>query len=310
MKALLAIDGSDASNLAVTAAASLAWPEGSEVEIVSVIPIDVELFGGPWPAAAYAQSSEVRDRLQAELNAGLVQAAATIKRDGLIVSTRLLEGRPASEIVRSATADEVDLIILGARGHGTFERLLVGSVSAEVVDLAPCPVLVARHSASGRVLAGADGSPDAQLALDFVAASGLWRHATVRVATVIDVPAGWWLGITPVDAVVSTQAYVSVQAEASRHGRELADAAAAHLAADGVVADAVVREGDPAAAIVAEAIAWGADVIVVGMRGHGLLKRFLLGSTARKILHHAPMSVLIVRGEYATTETGSKGAHR
>ena len=178
MKALLAIDGSDASNVAVTAAASLAWPEGSEVEIVSVIPIDVELFGGPWPAAAYAQSSEVRDRLEAELGAGLVKAAAAIKRDGLLVSTRLLEGRPASEIVRSATADGVDLIILGARGHGTFERLLLGSVSAEVVDLAPCPVLVARHSASGRVLAGADGSPDAQLALDFLA--GLRPLAATR----------------------------------------------------------------------------------------------------------------------------------
>lgn len=308
MKALLGIDGSASSNVAVEAAASLAWPAGSDVEIVSVVPADTELFGGPWPAAAYVQSTEVRDRLASELGRQLEIAASAIRREGLSVRTRLLEGRSASEIVRLATQGDVDIVILGARGHGALERMLLGSVSAEVVDRAPCPVLVARRRPSSRVLLGTDGSPDAQHAIDFMAASELWRGATVRVASVIDLPTTWWLGVTPMDAVAATEPSTSVQVEASRHGQEVAQAAATQLAADGYIADAVVREGDSAGALVAEAVAWGADLIVVGTRGHGLLKRFLLGSTARNVLHHAPMSVLIVRAEGVATDAGSKGA--
>lgn len=301
MKALLAIDGSAESNLAAAAAASLAWPEGSEVDILSVIPADDQLFGGPWPAAAYVQSAEFRDRLTSELGQQLKVAADAIRRDGLSVTTRLLGGRPASEIVRLAELDDADLVILGARGHGAIEQMVLGSVSAEVVDRAPCPVLVVRAHMSGRILVGTDGSPDAQHAIDFLAASGLWRGATIRVASVIDLPMAWWLGVTAVDAVDTTEVYASVDVEASRRGREVAEAAAARFADDGFVADTVVREGDPAAALLAEAASWGADLIVVGTRGHGLLKRLLLGSTARNVLHHAPISVLVVRADGAAT---------
>jgi nucleotide-binding universal stress UspA family protein len=42
-----------------------------------------------------------------------------------------------------------------------------------------------------------------------------------------------------------------------------------------------------------EARSWSADIVVVGMRGQGLLRRLLLGSTARSILHHAGASVLV-----------------
>ena len=57
----------------------------------------------------------------------------------------------------------------------------------------------------------------------------------------------------------------------------------------------MVHEGQAAAAIVEEARTWNADLVVVGTRGNGLLKRLLLGSTARSVLHHAAASVLIAR---------------
>jgi nucleotide-binding universal stress UspA family protein len=301
LKALLGIDGSASSNVAVEAAASLAWPSGSDVEIVSVLPADGDLFGGPWPAAAYVQATEVRERLSSEMERQLEIAASTIRRDDLTARTRLFEGRAASEIVRVAQHGGMDIVILGARGHGALERMLLGSVSAEVVDRAPCPVLVARRGPMSRVLLGADGSPDAEHAIDFMVASGLWRGTTVRVTSVIDLPTTWWLGVPPLDAVAATEPSAAAQVDATRHGREVAQTAATRLAAEGYAADAVVREGDSAGALVAEAIEWKADLIVVGTRGHGLLKRFLLGSTARNVLHHAPMSVLIVRSGGAAT---------
>ena len=80
-------------------------------------------------------------------------------------------------------------------------------------------------------------------------------------------------------------------------------------------AQSVVREGPASAEIIAEAESWDADLVVIGTRGHGLLKRLLLGSTARTVLHHAPMSVLIVRpsasrpGRWALLGRADGGAH-
>ncbi|MEO5858589.1 MAG: universal stress protein [Pyrinomonadaceae bacterium] len=48
-------------------------------------------------------------------------------------------------------------------------------------------------------------------------------------------------------------------------------------------------------AIVTEAEAWGADLIILGSHGYGLWRRALLGSVSNSVLHHAPCSVLVVR---------------
>ena len=66
------------------------------------------------------------------------------------------------------------------------------------------------------------------------------------------------------------------------------------LARDGRPVDCEVRDGDPAAEIVAAVVAHGSDLVVVGTRGHTGLTRMILGSVARNVLIHAPSSVLIV----------------
>ena len=58
-----------------------------------------------------------------------------------------------------------------------------------------------------------------------------------------------------------------------------------------------VLRGFPKETIVEEAKEWEADLIVVGSHGYGFWERMLLGSVSDAIIHHAPCSVLIVRGE-------------
>jgi nucleotide-binding universal stress UspA family protein len=310
MKALLAIDGSSESALALETAATLGWPTGAHLEVLTVLPTETAWYGGPWDAGvAYVPSDDVRDRLRADREAMLERAAGRVRRPGVDVRTRLVEGRAASVIVDVAEEIAADLVIRGARGHGALERAVLGSVSAEVVDQARCAVLVARRSAVHRILIGTDGSDVATSAIAFVAGSGLFVGSLARVINALDIDASWWLGFTPGDAAFAVEPYVSVVNEGRRRGDEITIAAGRVLRSNGLDASLVVHEGQAAAAIVEEAESWRADLVVVGTRGNGLLKRMLLGSTARSVLHHAAASVLIVpRSSAVMTEPAETGS--
>ena len=60
---------------------------------------------------------------------------------------RLTMGDPASEVVRMATDENAEMIILGTHGRTGMTRLLMGSVAEAIVRRAPCPVLVYRETA-------------------------------------------------------------------------------------------------------------------------------------------------------------------
>jgi nucleotide-binding universal stress UspA family protein len=67
------------------------------------------------------------------------------------------------------------------------------------------------------------------------------------------------------------------------------------LRTSGLNARIRVREGTPGSGIVEEALEWPADLIVMGSRGQGAIKRLMLGSVAHYVLEHAPCSVEIAR---------------
>jgi nucleotide-binding universal stress UspA family protein len=64
---------------------------------------------------------------------------------------------------------------------------------------------------------------------------------------------------------------------------------------DGAAAEAVVENGSPGPALCDAAERLGADVIVVGSRGRGAIKRALLGSVSTYVVHNATCPVLVVR---------------
>jgi len=67
------------------------------------------------------------------------------------------------------------------------------------------------------------------------------------------------------------------------------------FAASGLTCHAEVAVGHPAEHIVMVAEQWGAQLIVLGHRGKGLMGRWLLGSVAKQVMHHAPCAVLVAR---------------
>jgi nucleotide-binding universal stress UspA family protein len=75
----------------------------------------------------------------------LEEVVAMCKSRGLKVSSTLLENRSAVEaIVNYAAAQKIDLVVIGTRGLSGFKKLLLGNVSAGVVNHAHCQVLVVR----------------------------------------------------------------------------------------------------------------------------------------------------------------------
>jgi nucleotide-binding universal stress UspA family protein len=63
----------------------------------------------------------------------------------------------------------------------------------------------------------------------------------------------------------------------------------------GITAEHLVETGEPGPTICEVAERVGAEVVVVGSHGHGLLQRVLMGSVSTHVLHHAPCPVLVIR---------------
>jgi nucleotide-binding universal stress UspA family protein len=140
---LLATDGSDEADLATQAAAELSKATASEVHDTNVLPTEADLNG------PHAYTDEIRESLikQAERDArSLLEGRAERVRSegGKVAETHLRVGRPDKEIVRLARVLEVGTIMVGSRGLGALDRMLIGSVSESVVRHAHCPVYLVR----------------------------------------------------------------------------------------------------------------------------------------------------------------------
>ncbi len=172
MRVLVALDGSPSSDAARHLVDTLAWPAGTSILVLGVVPSPglrgAGLAGLPAP--------DIDEQgLDADLNRVLVDAARSLASESRLVERRLTRGRAATCIVDEAVAWGAELIVLGSRGLGRLATMVLGSVSAEVVDHAPCPVLVTRSPDVHSVLVAVDGSRTSRLAVEHLALGHLAR---------------------------------------------------------------------------------------------------------------------------------------
>ncbi len=130
---LVAYDGTDESKRALEHAASLAKTSDAKLVVTSVATVarDGRAMGGIDPV-------ETTEAHQAMLN----EALAAVGTEGLTAEGQLAVGYPADAIVETAKAVDADLVVVGSRELGFFERWLGGSVSDGVVHKARCDVLI------------------------------------------------------------------------------------------------------------------------------------------------------------------------
>jgi nucleotide-binding universal stress UspA family protein len=295
MRVLIAVDGSDQALVGVEVAMLADWPEGTTIRVVEAVDTGAAVFGGPWPTLAIIDAEHIERDLHDQAVAAVREAASRLTRPGLWVETAVLEGRPATMIDEEAQRIEADLIIVGARGHGTIETMLLGSVSAEIIDHAASAVLVAREPGIGRVLLAWDGSKPSAHAARVLEEWPIFRRSDVSVLSVADVEVPWWSGFSEPGTAELLTIHADAADAARAHHDELATEMTARLRRAGLKAEGFRRDGDAATEILAAATERAADLIIMGTRGRTGLKRLLLGSVARNVLHHSACSVLIVR---------------
>lgn len=131
----LATDGSDSSDKALKFVLSKFRPDRS-VGKRGDAPIHVTVFH-VLPLVMYPGLKEASKKL-------LEQSEQKLTKAGFTAEPLCYLGNPAEEIMKAATRQKADLIVMGAKGLGAIARFLIGSVSTRVVQHANCAVLVVR----------------------------------------------------------------------------------------------------------------------------------------------------------------------
>jgi nucleotide-binding universal stress UspA family protein len=135
---VLASDGSKDSDAATAAAARLAHALPASLTVVHVVEAGRPSLGIS-PADLTPEDFNARLDLMMKL-----QVERVLHNIDIDYRIRQLEGHPAEAIIAYAEDHAADLIVIGSRGLGGFQRLLLGSVSDAVMHHAHCPVLIVR----------------------------------------------------------------------------------------------------------------------------------------------------------------------
>lgn len=138
---LVPIDFSTYAEQALDYAITLAKQLQARVTLLHVIqpPLGAGADMGAWPSTDYIAE------LEAAITHDMEGYLARVTAAGLSGEIVVVHGVPFQEIIDTARARQVDLIMMGSHGRTGLLHVLLGSVAAKVVRLAPCPVLVARQ---------------------------------------------------------------------------------------------------------------------------------------------------------------------
>lgn len=201
-----------------------------------------------------------------------------------------------------AEREDAALVVVGPTHRHDVARALLGTTADRLLHGSSCAVAAAapgfrEGGAVGRLVVGYDGWEEGRLALEAAAEVATATGGTVDVVTAVHPVAAFY-------GHPGAAGMAGVAREAADRAAAAASAEALSTLPSAVAGRATMPEGPAGRAIVAAASERSADLVVVGSRAYGPVKRVLLGSTGRDVLHHAPCSVLVVpRG--AATHTGT-----
>ncbi len=294
-KILAAVDTRLEDHPLVSEAADIAQHNGAALTIVDVVP---EL---PWLVQfAVEDADELRQALVAEKSARLEELAEPLRRKGLDVTTRVLEGRTSVAIIRDVLRYGHDLVMRVAKGVDSRRHGFFGATAFRLLRKCPCAVWLVTPAASPRfqrVLGCVNPSPgdpvDEELndkVIELAQSVSRYHQGTCSLVHV------WSLWnermlkehMKPEEfELVKRRAREEIErnftATLQRHGLS--------LESPGVV----LLEGEPISRIAEFVKQERIDLIVLGTVGRSGIQGILMGNTAEQILNRIECSVLAVK---------------
>jgi len=270
VRVLLATDGGPAAEVARAAVHAIEWPGGTRIRVLGVLDGTVPFLGAPPPHAVLApEQTAVVDAARTEAQGTLEAVATTLLEPEIEVEWQLVQGRAANRIVDAARAWPADLIVLGNRGRRAAEYVIRGSIGMDVVQQAPCPVLLARSDRIERVVVALDPERPSDAAVEALA-SPLFRDRPL----------------------------VLVGAVASEHDSQAATAAleviAETMRRPNRPIEVVVAEGKPATVVRGVIDDRSDDLLVTAAQAADSLFELLTGSVSRSLIIDTSCSILAV----------------
>jgi len=277
---MLALDGSVFAEQALPHARGRLGP-GDELLLVRVVE--------PVPVSRSSHLVDMTTRLLVrEAEDYLDRLARLLRERGLQVRTRILSGRPREELPQEAAREEAAWLVLSSHGSGGLRGMALGSVAEGVVRRAPCPVWVVRCREPGldlsepwrvppppvrKLLIPLDASAQAEAAL--VQAGQLDPAEVILLAATDTLAPGNGSNVPRL------QAYLEAVAEPLRQEGKAVRCLVCDEFADEAVARAA-QEHSP-------------DAILMTTHGRRGVDRWLLGSTAERVLRRVACPVVLLR---------------
>jgi len=225
-----------------------------------------------------------------------MRADATAELDRLVSESGVAARRivfgdtsPARALHRVAEEEQADLLVVGSTHRGQVGRVLVGGVTAGVLHHAPCPVAVAplgygeRAAQPATIGVGFDGGDESQQAVRMAGELARACGARVRV-------------LSAVATLVTATSPATYEGEWHAGAREDAENYVEHALAT-LAGMGVEASGDGIVGLAHDELrdlSTEVDLIVVGSRGWGPVRRLLLGSTSERLVREAACPVIAV----------------
>lgn len=231
---------------------------------------------------------EARDEVAARIRPAIEE-----RFDGIPYELELVEAAsPARGLYESAAEHDARIIVVGSTHRGRVGRVLTGSVGDNLLNGAPCAIAIAPlgYAAAGehrllRIGVGFDGSEEAQAALRSAVELAERFHATLTVTTVAEpLPIGY-------GATVSMLSAGEFERYEVDYKRKVLDEALESIPSNLPVTGRL-RHGPPARELIDASE--DLDLLVMGSRGYGPLRRTLLGSTAAAVIDAARCAMLVL----------------
>jgi len=234
-------------------------------------------------------------------------------------------GDPADEISKLALREKIDVVISATHGQSGIKRFLIGSVTEKLIKTLHCPVLVLRTENKERlpadidnlklkkIMVGCDFSPDSKHAFDYGLSlaqefqADLYLVHVIKPTEHIELKASDYIKVFPGDYVqwVTTD-YYEMQQKVTEENREKIEKLRSNLTKQLLymlpeesqawcTPHTILLSGEPYKELVSFAKGQEVDIIVLGIRGHTLWEKLMVGSTTDRVIRHTHCPVLAVR---------------